>query len=141
MVYLLLLLFQKLVQCFQAGHWTALHHVTLLSTNSKTSVTTAVLSNTRVLGRTLISWYVPRQRLTERTVQHLAPYCALINTQQFILHDLPSQDLRYGQNVKFDLRFGQKPFSNFTGLLLCYYVLASKPSVMLENWTQQHATR
>jgi len=120
MVYLLLLLFQKLVQCFQAGHWTALHHMTLLSTNSKASVTTAVLSNTRVLGRTLISLHVPRQRLTERTVQHLAPYCAQINTQKFILHDLPSQDLRYGQNVNFDLRFGCKPISGFTGLLLCY---------------------
>jgi len=120
MVYLLLLLFQKLVQCFQAGHWMALHHVTLLSTNSKASVTTAVLSNTCVLGRTLISLHVPRQRLTECTVQHLAPYCALINTQKFILYDLPSQDLHYGQNVNFDLRFGCKPVSSFTGLLLCY---------------------
>lgn len=51
------------------------------------------------------------------------------------------QTVRCGQKVNFDLRFCRKPVSSSQA---CYSVtdtLASKPSVMSENWTQQHVTR
>jgi len=60
------LLFQKHAQCFHAWHCTALHQTTLISTNRKVSVTTALLANTGVLGNILIRQHVPRKRLTNR---------------------------------------------------------------------------
>jgi len=53
LAYPLLLLYQKLAQCFHAWHCTAVHHTTLISTKRKVSVTTALFANTGVLGKIL----------------------------------------------------------------------------------------
>jgi hypothetical protein len=52
-----------------AGHCMVLHLLAatrLVSTNRKASVTTAVLSNTGVLGKILLRQHVPRKMLTNR---------------------------------------------------------------------------
>jgi hypothetical protein len=103
-----------------AGHCMVLHLLAatrLISTNRKASVTTAVLSNTGVLGKILLRQQVPRKRLTNRTY---SPARSAI-FMQWVLH-------------KYKL-------SSFCMICCHKFKICTQTSVMPVNWTQQYVTQ